>query len=696
MNFLTPTAFALAALLPVVIAMYFLKLRREDHPVSSIYLWQRLVRDYEANAPWQRLRRNLLLLLQLLFLIALILALARPFLPTEGAAGQSLILIVDISASMAATDVQPSRLDVARARAKDLIASLPDNARVTVIAAGHIPEVLVSSAQDRRQARDAIDSLRIENGRSDLATALTLAGAVAARQTQAEIIILSDGRVDLEPTEVPAAVRYIPVGEHGDNQAVSALSLRELAAGQAVSLFAQVTNHARERVSRRLDIYVDGQLFDAREITIPAGDAAEIVQDDLPATTQQVEVRLEGVDGLAIDDRAWAVHTAGEPAPVLLVSEGNLFLETALSLLPTVELTVIDPGDYNSQPQNVEPEYETRNTQYAIRNTQLTIFDQTVPVNLPATNAFFIAPPAPTAWFTPTGTIRNSQFTIDNLQLTIRNDPLMRYVDLTGLQVLEASAIPLPDWARPLITTADQLLSRGAEEPFDSAQDRQRSGDDFTSAPFDRLRASSPHPRTPAPLLFAGDVAGRRVAVLAFDLRNSDLVLRPAFPLLMSNLIDFLVPGARGLVPAQIRAGEPVVLTVPPEVADITLTYPDGRLITLTPERGRLTFADTNDLGVYQIALRSQDEIVEQTAFAVNLFSPEESAITPRATLPIAGAVASQAGATTQAQGRRELWRPLALVALTLLLIEWLIYQRVTLTQLWSRGLEIRDWRLGN
>ena len=84
MGFLTPAALALAALLPVIVAMYLLRLRRTERVVSSTYLWQRLVRDVEANAPWQRLRRNLLLILQLAFLAALILALARPFLWGEG------------------------------------------------------------------------------------------------------------------------------------------------------------------------------------------------------------------------------------------------------------------------------------------------------------------------------------------------------------------------------------------------------------------------------------------------------------------------------------------------------------------------------------------------------------------------------------------------------------------------------------
>ncbi|HIC88344.1 MAG TPA: VWA domain-containing protein, partial [Anaerolineae bacterium] len=136
MSFLLPTAFILTALVPVIIAMYLLKLRRTEQVVSSVYLWRRMVRDVEADAPWQRLRRNLLLILQLLFLAALILALARPFVWVEGASGQALILILDTSASMAATDVAPNRLAAARARAQALVDGLPEEARVTLITAG--------------------------------------------------------------------------------------------------------------------------------------------------------------------------------------------------------------------------------------------------------------------------------------------------------------------------------------------------------------------------------------------------------------------------------------------------------------------------------------------------------------------------------------------------------------------------------
>jgi hypothetical protein len=151
MGFLAPVAFALAALLPVIIAMYLLKLRRTEQVISSIYLWRRLVRDVEANAPWQRLRRNLLLFLQLLFLAALILALARPFRWAQGATGQAAILILDTSASMAASDVEPNRLEAAKTQARQLLDGLPDDARVTVITASDGAQVLVAS---RPPARD--------------------------------------------------------------------------------------------------------------------------------------------------------------------------------------------------------------------------------------------------------------------------------------------------------------------------------------------------------------------------------------------------------------------------------------------------------------------------------------------------------------------------------------------------------------
>lgn len=181
MTLLNTPALWLAALLPLIVIMYLLKLRRVERPVSSVYLWRKMTRDVQANAPWQRLRRNLLLFLQLLFLAALILSLARPAIPATGSVtAQSAIFIIDTSASMAATDMPPNRLEAAKIEAHRMISELPAASQVTIIAAGQQARVLTSQSTDRRLALQAIESLAIEMGGSDLGAALQLAGAIAA------------------------------------------------------------------------------------------------------------------------------------------------------------------------------------------------------------------------------------------------------------------------------------------------------------------------------------------------------------------------------------------------------------------------------------------------------------------------------------------------------------------------------------
>ena len=104
MSFLTPLALIGGLLAIPVILMYMLRLRRREVTVSSTFLWQQILHNNEANTPWQRLKRNLLLLLQLLILALLVLALARPFIVVPAVSAGQIALLLDASASMNATD----------------------------------------------------------------------------------------------------------------------------------------------------------------------------------------------------------------------------------------------------------------------------------------------------------------------------------------------------------------------------------------------------------------------------------------------------------------------------------------------------------------------------------------------------------------------------------------------------------------
>src|SRR3954454_23726388 len=94
MPFATPLALLGLVFIPVVIAMYLLRLRRDERVVPSTLLWNRLVADVEANAPWQRLRRSLLLVLQLLVVLLLAALAARPFLERPAGLGRRLVVLV--------------------------------------------------------------------------------------------------------------------------------------------------------------------------------------------------------------------------------------------------------------------------------------------------------------------------------------------------------------------------------------------------------------------------------------------------------------------------------------------------------------------------------------------------------------------------------------------------------------------------
>src|SRR5574337_120705 len=126
MQFLTPTFLALSALAAPILILYMLRLRRRDVPISSTMLWQRLMQDREANAPWQKLRRNLLLLLQLLILALLVFGLARPFVPVPSVASGSVAVLIDASASMNSNDMPGggTRFDAARDQARTLVGDL--------------------------------------------------------------------------------------------------------------------------------------------------------------------------------------------------------------------------------------------------------------------------------------------------------------------------------------------------------------------------------------------------------------------------------------------------------------------------------------------------------------------------------------------------------------------------------------------
>jgi hypothetical protein len=625
MGFLAPLALAFAALSIPILILYMLKLRRRDVLVSSTLLWQRLLRDREANAPWQRLRRNLLLFLQLAILALLTLALARPFVPTPVVVSGSVVILLDASASMQATDVAdgasaPTRFEAAVRAAREVVGGLGSDDVATIVAVGPQPQVLASATNDRALLRRALDEAIPGDGTADWEAAFALASASLTGARETKVVIISDGALPEALPPLGGDVRFVGVGGGGDNLSIAALAAREGDAGPQA--FLRLVNYSDMDAEPLVEFSADGVLFDARRLSVPAQGSADLTLTDLPYDMRVLRAQLVAEDALGLDNVAWTVHTPPVSGRVLLISEGNLFLERALGALPSVELTRLSPD----QPMPSEP-YD------------LYVYDRVITGTLPTGNLWLIGPPAlpPDGGELEGGRAFPIEiggvFTATMVTDVVADDPLLRYVDLSNVHVLQARQVEPPPGARVLVE------ARGG------------------------------------PLLFVAERPEGRLAMLTFDLHNSDLPLQIAFPILTANLADWLLPQGAARFPATIRSGDPVLIPPDPEATEIFITAPDGERHAISAGEQAPVFVATDRLGVYFVEQTSQTgEVLQSAAFAVNLFDVVESDIAPRETVLVGRA--EVAAEVEEEEGRREFWPWLAGVALCVVVVEWWAYQR--------------------
>ena len=642
-----------------------------------------------------------MLLLQLLLVAILAILAARPFLERPAGLAGDLVVVIDTSASMGATDVAPNRLEAAKVAVVDALRDLPGGGRVSVIAAAGSARVVANGTTDLGRVRQAIASLTVSNAPGDLADGLRLASALAARASDAEVLVATDAALPATPdARVDAPVRVLRVGRDARNQAIVAVAVRTAPSAVTRSVFISVANLDLESAQRRVELWGDGILLEARDVFLEAQSRADVSIDDVPREVGVVEVRLVAgggagaggggtvvaADRLAADDRAWAIVPPDRLRRVLLVSDGDPYLQTALAFLPSSELYAVTPAEYGAA---THPEL-----------FDLVIFEGTLPAELPRAAILAIAPTATSPLGEVTGSL--SQPGIGSPD---PDEPLLRYVDLSTVHIAEARRMTLPDWARTVI----------------------------------------PGP-SGSPLLYAGVRAGIPAAVLAFEPRRSDLPLQVAFPLLISNLAGELLGGSAG-PEAAVGPGTPVSLPLPNGASGLRITRPDGTTVDALPATTgavSVTVDATDQLGVYSAlpiglqpgasaspsggstprpiaspsarpsagpagSVRPSAPPVDPDApvrFAVDLFSVAESSIGPgsAATIEALGRArggtadpsaspGAGAGPTTAPADRRpardELWAPLLLIVLLLLCVEWAVYERDGLRRI-RRGIAAR------
>lgn len=500
MNFLMPGAWwlTLLAFVPVLL-LYLVRQRPRSRVVSTLLFWDALTPQLRAHPLWQRLRRWLSYLLQLVCLLLLIAVLARPARDGQSADASASILVLDASASLQATEPEGTRAwDHLLATARDRLSSVRASDRVSIVLAGPSPEIVRSWTGNRRRALESLTSLAPASVASDPAAALRLARELAATTSGARIVFLTDQVWDSPPpSDLLADVELLTVARPGPNAGIARFDARRsYSAPGAYTLTAEVVVSPHAPWRGEVLLHRDDKLIDVREIDLPAGGRWSHAWTETQRAASTYRLALDHTAGhrLALDKSA-SLTVPALPRPVVrIVGARQPFLEAALLSLPEVDHAFVDPAEL-ATPAPVS----------------LWIFSNTTPPpDFPRTHrALLIDPPATSGFW---GASSADAPRADTPLVTDwqRSHPLFRHVDFASV--------------RP-----------GATRVFKPAPDAE-----IFAASFD------------TPILFGRWDDRARWLVAPFDLAGGNLVFRTAFPILLSNLLQQDTAPDGGIVSAPL------------------------------------------------------------------------------------------------------------------------------------------------
>ena len=589
MTFLQPFAVWFLAGVPVIVLLYFLRLKRRTSTVSTHLFWQRVLQESSQRAFFHRLRHLLSLLLHLLIFLLLIAALARPVLDRLVGEGTSTVLILDSRARTNATAPDGrSRFAKAVEQARNYARQASGQRQFALLTLDATASVAVPFSADEKPLLDALEKLQPTSATGDLADAQRLADALlASRKGERRTVLLSaqDGALD--------------------NLAITRLAARQLPASPETSeVLLEVQNFGRTPAKTDVELSLDGRVLEVKPFTLAAGERRQEIFTSVPRANRTARgwltARLSTTDALALDDTAFATLPPARASRVLLVSKGNVFLEKFLAVDPSVKFQLLAPEAW--QPV-LAPKFE------------VVIFDDALPAGFDfgnSTGNFLFLKSTP---FATAGKPLEQPLISD-----VEAHAITRNVSLQNVSIARAESLALP-------------------------------------APRDGWTFAAPLRAFDRPLLITAERKGQRIAGLGFAVLDSDLPLRIAFPLLMSNTLHWLAGDAPESSPA-LLAGEMLTLT-------------DTQRVSAAP-RGKDALPEPSVAGVFQPLHNGYYQLADAEGsrwLAVNTFTAAESDLR---TTPSAGTTS----ATAQPIARWPLWHWLAGLAFVLFTAEWWLFHR--------------------
>lgn len=604
-------------MIPAILLFYLLKKKYEDRQISSILLWNKMIRDIDAHKPWQKLRRNILLILQLLIAILLLIALLRPVTLTEGTTiANHTVIVVDTSGSMLTNEGNSTRFELAKERIGKTIGTLGKNQSITLIEMGRTPRVLVAKSSNKSELNEALNSLEAREGIGDDYAAFSLARSIALSEPNSGIMWFGDGanyklnqKEEALPENIP--FEHVQVGSTKENVLISSFITQKTTDGNEGII--TIDNFGAETKTINLSLYDYANTPITSYQFQLAGNSSKTVEIPLLPQSDAYLAKIDTVnDGLANDNTLWSVPFNQSEMQTVFVSEnGNHFISQALGAGQDIKIDKINKYPVSSEKQ-----------------ADIWIFDRIVPERLPEGNILLIGPNSSTEWVTLFGE-KDLEYKSEVVQ---PEHEILKHVN----------------WDKVHIAKTQQL---GEIEGLETLI---KAGDD--------------------PILLAGELDGKRIVILAFDIYDSDLPLQIAFPILIQNSLTWLSP-EKSLPIGIAYSGETTNIPFSPGSENKTLITPSNQRKPIESSEAVFQYMLPEETGLYALE-ETRDTKTVTRLFSVKM-NEDESKIKPE---PLKVRynynVNEEENEEIKTFGYKELSKWFILLALLFSFIEWVVYTR--------------------
>lgn len=596
---------ALLILIPVIILLYMLKQKAREYPFSSSMLWREIYNNIEATKPWEKLKKNLLMFLQILTVLLLILALMAPYLKHGGKRYDNVVIVIDTSASMGIRyNENRTRLEEAVERACDYVDSLSETAQITILTSNQETGIVKTNVTDKTELKRALHALEVTDLSGDASSAVSVVQSMANQWEQYNAVFLTDTPLELGNLDAQVVNLYTDY-QNLSMDYVSYGMEQDETGSVSMTVICKMTNGTGTDITTDVNLYGDDALLMVQSVTVPAAGSQIVYFQQVDFNGRVLMAEINNKDDLDADNRAYAAINAEGQKRVLLVTNDNMFLEKAIINIPWVDL-------YKTNQLSAVVQSETYD---------LYIFDGMVPEELPEQgNIIYLAPASG-------GDIKVKRM-LSNVLLNFTDTEITRYVADFSFGAAQAKEYERPIWADSFVSSGDGCIG------------------------------------------YFGENGGRRIAVLGFDIHHSDLALQAEFPILISNLMDYMM--VSGMVSEDYyETGDKIVFNGNLNGSDLTITAPDGEQTTLAAAVATSAYADTGMAGVYSISQKVEEK-EKLELFVVRFPVEQESHQNGEAE----GESETIGQDEKNLTGGRDLRNLIILLILLALAIEWLVYVR--------------------